>query len=115
MVRNATSLTGSGIRDWLLQRVSAVVLAIYSIIILSVVIIQKNWAYEDWHAFFNLGWVKIFSFIALLSVLAHAWIGMWTVFTDYISCSVLRLCLQVLLVLLLLVLFVKGILIIWGL
>lgn len=115
MVRNATSLTGSGLRDWLIQRISAVVIALYTIVMSVRIAAKSQWQYENWFSFFQLGWVKVFSFLVLVSLLTHAWIGMWTVFTDYVACAALRLCLQIFMILTLLVLLVKGILIIWGL
>ncbi len=83
---SATGLTGSGVRDWIVQRISAVILAIYSIVILSYFAFA-NVNYESWHCFMSSLPMKLFSLVAILALSGHAWVGIWTIFTDYITVS----------------------------
>ncbi len=114
MVSNVTSLTRNGLRDWLIQRVSAWVLAAYTVFLLGYFMCHSPLTYAQWHALFTCPWMKIASLLALLSVLLHAWIGIWTVLTDYIKCSCWRLFLEIIVFLLLLSYFAWGILIVIG-
>lgn len=114
MVTNITSLTGNGLKDWLIQRVSAVYLAAYSFFLLAFIIRHPQLPFAQWHDLFHMHSVKIASLIALLMISLHAWIGIWTVTTDYLKCTSLRLSIQILVALLLLSQFVWGIMIVWG-
>ncbi len=115
MVTSVTSLTGNGLRDWLLQRISAVILGLYVLFLVGYFICHSPMTYAQWHGLLSGNVMRIFSFLALLSMVYHTWIGLWTVFTDYIKCYCLRLILQVLVVIALLSYLVWGISIFWGL
>lgn len=118
MVRVATSLGRSGLHDWLIQRLSAVVLLAYALYLLGYLIgaylVQPELSYQLWHGFFARPFVKIASLVALLAIVAHAWIGIWTVFTDYIKPVALRVVLQSLLIVACLGLLFWGLIILWG-
>ena len=83
MVTTVTSFGRSGLSDWLLQRVSAVILLAYGVFI--VVNVAGGVDYAAWKALFAQTWVRIFSLLAILSLAVHAWIGLWAVFTDYLT------------------------------
>ncbi len=85
MVINATSLGRSGLFDWLIQRASALVLLAYTAWILGGLLFFQTPDYASWRAQFDAPAMQIFSLIALLSLCAHAWIGIWTVTTDYLN------------------------------
>ncbi len=51
-------------------------------------------SWEVWTGFFASGFTKVFTLLALVSILIHAWIGMWQVLTDYVKPLALRLVLQ---------------------
>lgn len=112
-VNSPTSYSSSGLRDWLVQRVTAFILGIYALFLLTYLLMHPHLEYADWVAFFTPLWVKIFTFLAMLSLYLHAWIGIWTVLTDYAQHAALRLLLQVIVILALLSYFVWGIAIIW--
>lgn len=111
-IKSATGLTGSGSRDWVLQRISAVVLAAYSLAILAF-FLCKEVNYETWHCFMTSLPMKLFSLVALMSLVFHAWVGMWTVFTDYVKSSGLRLVLQSAVIITILFYLFWGIKIFW--
>jgi len=84
MVTNATSLTRSGLSDFILQRVSAVILGLYTLYITGFLLVTPDLDFMTWAAFHGGTWMQLFSTLAVLALAAHAWIGMWTVGTDYI-------------------------------
>ena len=114
MVTDVTSLTGNGLKDWLIQRVTAVYFAVYSLFLLGFLLMHPQLSYTDWQALFHCEYFQVASVIALLTLSLHAWIGVWTVTTDYIKCAVIRLSVQLLVALLLLGQFIWGLMIVWG-
>lgn len=112
-VKSASGLTGSGSRDWFLQRASAVVLAVYSLVVIGF-FLTNDVDYATWHGFMTSLPMKIFTLVSILSLVFHAWVGMWTVFTDYVKSSGLRLVLQIATVAAILVYLVWGVIIFWG-
>ena len=114
MVANVTSLTGNGLKDWLIQRVTAVYFAAYSLFLFGFLLMHPHMNFAQWHELFAHTLVQIATVIALFALLLHAWIGIWTVTTDYMSCTVLRLSVQLAVALLLLGQFIWGLMILWG-
>jgi len=80
----------TGLKTWIIQRVSAVILAVYLVFIFGIIFIYSPLQYVSWKALFQYNSVKIFTALALLSLIAHAWIGLWTVTTDYLKPLALR-------------------------
>ena len=114
MVTSVTSLTGNGLRDWLIQRVSAVYLLVYILALLSYFGMHRHLDYVEWTAFFHCNAVKIATVLALWLLVLHAWIGIWTIITDYIKPFALRLVVQILIMIGLFLCFIWGLMIIWG-
>jgi succinate dehydrogenase / fumarate reductase, membrane anchor subunit len=85
MVRAATSFGRSGVSDWIIQRFSAVILAAYTVFIVIFLILNPGIDYTTWHQLFSATAVRLFTLLALLSVAAHGWIGLWAVITDYLT------------------------------
>jgi succinate dehydrogenase / fumarate reductase membrane anchor subunit len=85
MVTNVTNLSRSGLYDWMAQRVSAVVLAAYFLFLLGYLVASPDLTYADWHGLFSQNWMRIFSLLAIVALGAHAWVGMWTISTDYLT------------------------------
>jgi succinate dehydrogenase / fumarate reductase membrane anchor subunit len=115
MVETATSLGRSGLQDWLIQRISAVVLALYTGFLIVYFLIHPDLQYEQWRTLFESNLMRYSSVLALFSLVSHAWIGVWTVITDYIKPLVLRLLIQIFFLILLLICLFWGIRIIWSL
>ena len=114
MVTNVTSLTGNGLKDWLIQRITAVYFALYVFFILGFLVTHPGLHYEQWHALFLNPLVQIATVIALIMLTLHAWIGIWTVTTDYLKCTVVRLSVQIAVFLWLLGQLIWGFMILWG-
>jgi succinate dehydrogenase / fumarate reductase membrane anchor subunit len=121
MVTNISSLGSNGVYDWLVQRVSAVVLLAWILCVGGSVLFSDDMSYETWRALFEGTAMRVFSLAALLSLCAHAWIGMWTIATDYLtpamlgkSATVIRLLFQLGCLLVLFVYFVWCVQILWS-
>jgi len=114
MVKSVLGVNHQGLRDWLIQRVSAIVMAVYVIGLTVFFITHSELAYYEWHGLFSYFWMKVATALVMLSLLYHAWVGIWTVFTDYIKCSWLRLILDILVILALIAFFLATLLILWS-
>jgi succinate dehydrogenase / fumarate reductase membrane anchor subunit len=114
MVKSVLSVAHRGLRDWMLQRVSAVLLAAYSIGLVAFVVCHPELSYGEWHALFAENWMKVATLLTLFFLLVHAWVGMWTIFTDYVKCTALRSLLHVVVLLTLAACLLWGFLILWS-
>ena len=105
---NVTSLTGNGLRDWLVQRVTSLIMLVYIIFILAFFIFHSRVDYVNWQGLFRSTSMRLFSSVFLLSLFWHVWVGMWTIITDYIKPFSLRLMLQIVIIIALLLYFIWG-------
>jgi succinate dehydrogenase / fumarate reductase, membrane anchor subunit len=115
MAINITSFTGYGLKDWVWQRVSAIYLAFYMGFVLFYCISNLPLEYDVIHNLFQCYLMKTATVLALVMILAHAFIGIWTVATDYIKCNIIRLVLQVCVFIYLFSQIIVGSVIVWGL
>lgn len=114
MVTSITSFGRSGLYDWMMQRVTAVVLLVYTIFMIGYLLLHPGLEYAQWQELFSGTATRIFTLLALLSMVAHAWIGMWSVSTDYIKPTGARFLFQSVCGLLAFIYVVWGIQILWG-
>lgn len=114
MLASATSLGRNGLHDWLIQRVTAVVLAAYVFYLAGFVFSSDSLSFAEWQGLFDQNWFKIFSLIAIVSLSFHAWIGLWVVSTDYIKPTCLRMLFQVFLILSCFAFTIWGAQILWS-
>jgi len=114
MVGNITSLTGNGLRDWFIQRVTAVAIGVYTIFLLGFFIKNPNLSFTQWQEFFSCKAMQIAGTLVVVSIITHAWIGLWTVCTDYIKCVWIRTSVILFLLLAEAILLVWGLKIVWG-
>lgn len=120
-MKSATSFSRSGMSDWLVQRVSAVILAVYFVVIVGWLLTTGQVTYDAWHSFMTCTAMRIFSLLALLSLAGHSWVGLWTVTTDYMttrqmgaSANFLRVITQIAMAIAIFVYVVWGVIILWG-
>lgn len=114
MLMYVTSLNPSGLRDWFIQRVSAVLIGVYALIILGFLATHPQLTFVQWQRFFMHPWLQIYTLFVLFSILMHTWIGMWTVSTDYMTKPCVRITFQLFLIFALLACLFAGIMIVWG-
>jgi succinate dehydrogenase / fumarate reductase membrane anchor subunit len=84
-----------GFRDWLAQRVTGVLMALFTIVLLLQVLVGGPMGYDKWAGIFAAQWMKVFTFVVIVSLLYHAWVGMRDIWMDYIKPVGLRLFLQI--------------------
>lgn len=84
-----------GLRDWLSQRVTAGLMALFTIIVIVQVLLPGEMGYDKWAGIFSAQWMKVLTFVVIVSLLYHAWVGMRDVWMDYIKPVWLRLSLQI--------------------
>ena len=104
-----------GLRDWLAQRVTAVVMAVYTLMMLSVLASLPKLDYWHWSALWELPVTRYSTMLFLFSLYFHAWIGVRNIFMDYVKDPGLRLTLYVITIVALLWYAVWSVKIIWGL
>ena len=84
-----------GLRDWLAQRITAVVMALYTVILLACFFAAHDFSYAGWAGLFARQWFKIATFVTFLALFYHAWVGMRDIWMDYIKPVGTRIILQV--------------------
>lgn len=84
-----------GLKDFLAQRITAIIMALYTVILLLKFLMAKEFSYEGWAGLFAPQWFKLATLIVLMSLFYHAWIGMRDIWMDYIKPVAVRLFLQV--------------------
>jgi succinate dehydrogenase / fumarate reductase membrane anchor subunit len=85
-----------GLRDWLAQRVTGLLMALFTLIVLAQVLLRKGpMGYDKWAGIFSTQWMKTLTFCVIIALLYHAWVGMREIFMDYIQPVYVRLALQV--------------------
>ncbi len=114
MLTNVTSLTGNGLKDWLIQRVTAVMLLAYLLYLWGFIFFTTDLSYQRWYELFHNSYFRIATVLAVLSLTLHAWIGVWTVTTDYLKVTLLRIVIQMLVAAWLIAQFIWVLMIVWG-
>ena len=84
-----------GLRDWLAQRATAIVMAVFTIVLLVLFLGAGEFSYEAWAGLYAQQWFKLFAFVTFMSLYYHAWVGVRDIWMDYIKPVGLRLSLQI--------------------
>jgi len=88
-----------GLRDWLAQRITAAIMAVYTIIVLVVLLSGVPITFPVWKDLFAQGWMRVATLLFMASLAWHAWVGVRDILMDYIKPAGLRLALEVLVLL----------------
>ena len=84
-----------GLRDWLAQRITGVVMAVFTIVLLAQVILFRGpMGYDKWAGIFSSQWMKVLTFATIIALAYHAWVGMRDIWMDYVKPVSARLTLQ---------------------
>ena len=85
-----------GLRDWLSQRVTALVMALFTVAVVVQVLMPGPLDYYKWSAIFARQWMKVLTFVVIVSLLWHVWVGVRDIWMDYVKPAGVRLGLDVL-------------------
>lgn len=91
MVKRNVSGAHYGLKDWLIQRVTAVSMALYTLFLAGFLLTHRTLDYHAWQGLFQSQPVRLASLLFLFSVFIHAWVGMRDIFMDYIHPTFIRL------------------------
>jgi succinate dehydrogenase / fumarate reductase, membrane anchor subunit len=84
-----------GLRDWLAQRVTSLLMAIFTVAVIVQVLLPGPLDYYKWSGIFSHQWMKVLTFITIVSLLYHVWVGMRDIWMDYVKPVSIRLTLDV--------------------
>lgn len=84
-----------GLRGWLVQRISAVVMGVYSVVFVAAMLAVRPAGYTAWKGLMSQGWMRVATLLFFVSLALHAWVGMRDILMDYIKPTGLRLALEV--------------------
>lgn len=90
-----------GTLDFIAQRMTAIIMAVYTLILLGGILFAPELNYQNWKAIFTfhvaaLPLGQLLATLAFFSLAWHAWIGVRDIWMDYVRSAGLRLFLQVL-------------------
>ena len=114
MVNRIVTGAHYGLRDWLVQRVTAGVMAVYVLVVVSWLLLQHSFGYDVWLELFSGNVMRSFSLLFLMSLFYHAWVGIRDIVMDYVKSASIRLLIHVLVVLALLLYVIWSVQILWG-
>ena len=84
-----------GLRDWLAQRITAALMALFTLALIVQILLPGEMGYDKWAGIFSRQWMKVLTFVVIVSLLYHVWVGMRDVWMDYVKPVAVRLVLQV--------------------
>ncbi len=102
-----------GMRDWLSQRITALVLSTFTLVLLIGGLTSSESGYAGWAGLFAPIWMKVLTILALIAFMYHAWVGVRDIWMDYVGHVGVRLGLQVFTILWLLGCGIWAIEILW--
>jgi len=85
-----------GLRDWLSQRVTAALMAVFTAIVLAQVLLTSGeLGYDRWAGIFAAQWMKVLTFVVIIALLYHVWVGVRDIWMDYVQSVAVRLLMQI--------------------
>lgn len=114
MVNRVVTGAHYGLRDWLAQRITAALMAGYSLALAGYLLPQPGLNYDIWTGLFSSQPIRAFTLLFLLSVFYHAWIGIRDIVMDYVKPAGARLAIHVLVILALVLYAIWAVQILWG-
>jgi len=103
-----------GLRDWLVQRVTAAVMAVYTLLFVLILAAARPTNYAEWTGLFSGQAMKLATFLFLVSLFLHAWVGMRDILMDYAKPMSVRLGLEIVVAVLLIAWAGWAIQILWS-
>ena len=115
MLYTLFSWAQSGVKDWLWQRISAVVILLYSALVLGFWALNPQATFTAWHRFLMSMSMRVLGTLAFVSFAIHAWLGIWTVLTDYVKPRCVQQCAKLLTIILIVAYVFIAMMIFWRL
>ena len=103
-----------GLGDWLLQRLTAVVMVLFTVGFALCLAVHQPGTYADWKALFSRTIVRVSTMLFFIALLYHAWVGMRDILMDYIRPTGIRLTLLSAVVVALLLYLIWVVSILWS-
>jgi succinate dehydrogenase / fumarate reductase membrane anchor subunit len=103
-----------GLADWLLQRLTAVVMALYTIVFLACLLVSPPATHADWKAMFSGSFLRLATMFFVAALLYHAWVGIRDIVMDYVKPAGMRLALEFVVGAVLLLYAIWAASILWG-
>lgn len=114
MVKSILGVNHQGLRDWIIQRLSSILIALSVLGLSYYFLVNPHFSFVEWRMLFAPMGMKVLTLLVVLALAFHAWVGIWTVVTDYVKPAGLRLLIHVSVLLTLLACFFWSLLIVWG-
>jgi succinate dehydrogenase / fumarate reductase membrane anchor subunit len=90
-----------GLRGWMIQRVSAVVMVLYVLLFAGILVFARPTNFSEWRDLFGGQPMKLATLLFAISLIMHTWVGMRDILMDYARPMIVRLGLEVLVAVLL--------------
>lgn len=103
-----------GWRDWLVQRITAVVMTLYTLFFLALLLWHGGLDAIAWQRTFGSGFFRLATFLFMVSLLWHAWVGVRNILMDYVKPVAIRLSLEVVVIAVLVAYAGWTIHVLWG-
>jgi succinate dehydrogenase membrane anchor subunit len=84
-----------GLRDWLAQRITSILMAIFTVAVVVQLLLPGPVDYYKWSGIFAQQWMKVLTFVTVVSLLYHVWVGMRDIWMDYVKPVAVRLALDI--------------------
>lgn len=114
MVKSVLGVNHQGLRDWVIQRISAIIIGIATISLVAYLMCHRDLSFVEWRMLFAPTGMKVVTLIVVLALAFHAWIGIWIVITDYVKPALLRFAIEVLVFMTLLACVLWALLMMWS-
>jgi len=85
------SRTASGLRAWVLQRITAIYLGLFTLYLLVLLLAGGHGDWRQWRDLFAQPLMSVATLLYVLAMLLHAWIGVRDVLIDYVRPLALRI------------------------
>lgn len=85
-----------GLKDWLAQRVTGVVMVVFTLVVAAALLQGAGGSYDSWRAFMSAGLMRFLTFVFIVSLCWHAWVGVRDIWMDYVQPAGIKLALHVL-------------------
>lgn len=84
MSHRTSGSAGSGVMEWLWQRLTALYLAAFGIVLLIDLLLHPVHDYVAWLRLFHHPVLRVLWLLGFVALLVHAWIGIRSVYMDYL-------------------------------